>query len=75
VQLNWQYNQAGDYFFIIYRAADNEPLQRLQSIAKDNLRFNDINTTTGKKYHYAIQAIHKDGKGNTRLGEPVEVNR
>jgi fibronectin type 3 domain-containing protein len=75
IQLNWQYSQGGDYFFIVYRGVGTEPLQRWQSAGKETLGFNDINTTAGQKYRYAVQAVYKDDKGSTRLGEAVEVNR
>jgi hypothetical protein len=75
IQLNWQYEAEGDYFFIIYRAAGDEPLQRLQSVNKDSKKCNDINTVSGKKYSYAIQAIFRDDNGNTKLSGMVSVER
>jgi hypothetical protein len=75
IRLSWQYSTEGDYFFIIYRAAGDEALQKCQSIGKDINVFGDINTVSGKKYSYAIQAVHRDGRGNTRLSQIIQVIR
>ncbi len=75
IKLSWQYSSEGDYFFIIYRAMGEDALQKWRSVAKDANVFSDINTVSGKKYRYAIQAVHKDGRGNTRVSAVVEVNR
>jgi fibronectin type 3 domain-containing protein len=73
VRLSWQYAAGGDYFFIVYRGVGNEVLQRLRSLGKEDAQFMDGATSPGKKYRYAIQAVYRDGKGNTRMGEEDEV--
>ncbi len=75
IQLNWQYDAEGDYFFIIYRASGDEPLQRLQSVNKDSKKFNDVSTVSGRKYSYAIQAVFRDENGNTKLSGVISVER
>ena len=72
-QLSWQYTGDGEYFFILYRGVDNGPLTRMQSVNKEELRFNDPAIEPGKRYRYAIQAIYKDSKGKTRLSDPVNM--
>jgi fibronectin type 3 domain-containing protein len=74
VRLSWQYNAEGDCFFIIYRAAGDEPLQRWQSVPAETKLLNDINAVKGKTYRYAIQAIYKDSRGNTRLSGSVGIS-
>jgi uncharacterized protein len=73
VQLNWQYTATGDYFFVLYRSADKEPMQRWQSVNKEENKFADHTVSAGKSYRYAIQAVHRDANGNTTSGAPVEV--
>jgi uncharacterized protein len=73
VTLNWQYTDKEDYFYIIYKAEGNEPLRQLQSLTKEAKQFNDLNTVAGKSYHYAIRAMYKDEKGNTKQGESLTV--
>jgi len=73
VRLNWQYAADGDYFFILYRGTAGDALQRLQSLDKDSTQYADLRITAGKRYRYAVQAVFKDGKGNSRLGDGVET--
>ncbi len=73
VQLSWQYNATGDYFFIIYRSTGTDPLQRFQSVNKEEIKFSDHKVSAGTTYWYAIQVIYKDEKGNTRLSEPFSI--
>jgi uncharacterized protein len=73
VNLNWQYTYKEDYFFIIYKAEGHEPLRQLQSLTKEAKQFNDLNTVAGKSYRYAIRAMYKDEKGNTKQGESVTI--
>jgi len=74
VALSWQYTGEGDYFFIVFRGTGEEPLQMLQSIHKEEHGFTDAAALPGKKYRYAIRAIYRDGKGSTRLSEPVALS-
>lgn len=73
VQLNWQYEGNGDYFFILYRNSGGEPLQRRQSMNKDERGFIDYKIVPGKTYNYAIQVIYKDENGDSKIGELVAV--
>ncbi|MEO8403155.1 MAG: hypothetical protein ABI480_01115 [Chitinophagaceae bacterium] len=73
VKLNWQYKQTGNYFFVIYRAAGNDPLGKYSSTGSDQSEWVEyLNAETGT-IKYAVQAVFRDAHGNTRLSEPVSI--
>jgi fibronectin type 3 domain-containing protein len=74
VKLNWNYKESGDYFYILYRGTATGPMERYRSIDREKQEFLDgefANATNS--YRYAIKAVFKDGKPETRLSEPVLV--
>ena len=73
VKLNWQYRQNGNYFFIIYRATGNEPVGRYSSAKNDKLEWTEYLGSETGVIKYAVQAVFRDPRGNTRLSEPVNV--
>ncbi|MBX9785504.1 MAG: hypothetical protein K2X48_19655 [Chitinophagaceae bacterium] len=74
VKLNWQYRQSGEYFFVIYRSVNGEPLAKYQSVLSTEQSFIDYtNTLKGATIQYAIQAIFKDERNQSILSKPATV--
>ena len=73
IQLKWQYRQSGDYFFVIYRAAGTEALAKYSSADGNESGWSESPYGETGILKYAIQAVFKDTRGQTKLGEPVQV--
>jgi fibronectin type 3 domain-containing protein len=74
VKLNWSYKETGDYFFILYRGTPTGPMERYRSIDKEQQEFSDGDFANSlNNYRYAIKAVFKDGKPETKLSESVLV--
>ena len=74
IKLNWQYLQAGEYFFVIYRSVNGEVLSKYRSVNKENQSCSDpFNYPKGGTIQYAIQTIFKDERNQTILSKPVTV--
>jgi fibronectin type 3 domain-containing protein len=75
IRLSWQYQNTGDYFFVLYRAAGNGALTKFRSLAAQTADYHDddLPAKGGQNLGYAIQVFFKDKRGRTRLSEPVSV--
>ena len=74
VQLKWQYHQGGDYFFIIYKAAGADALAKYSSALAIESEWTESPYGESGVLKYAIQAVFKDARGQTKLSDPVQVS-
>ncbi len=74
VGLTWSFSAQGKYFFVLYRSANNEPLERFQSVLSNQSKYTDsIDPAKEQVVHYAIQALFQDQRGRTKVSRPVNV--
>ena len=74
VNLQWKYEDQGDYYFVLYRASGTDALTPYQTIAHGDSEFPDTTLPTGvNNMRYAIQIVYKDKRGKTRVSDPVSV--
>ena len=73
LQLSWQYRQAGNYFFVIYRAIGNEPIGKYSSAGNDQSEWSEYLDGKPGTVKYAIQAVFRDSRGDTQISAPVNV--
>ncbi len=75
IRLSWQYQNTGNYFFVLYRAAGNGALAKLRSLNAQTAEYrdDDLPPRAGENLGYAIQVVFKDKRGRTRLSEPVSI--
>ena len=73
VKLNWQYTQQGEYFFVIYRSVNGEPISRYRSVNKEELSYIDAAYSKGGTVQYAIQCVFKDERNQTVLSNRITV--
>ncbi len=73
-RINWKYQEAGDYSFMLYRGLPGKPLTKFKMIKGDARNFEDHATLQGE-YSYAIKVVYKDG-GESPLSEKkvIQVN-
>ncbi len=75
VRLTWQFRDEGEYFFVLYKAAGNEPLRRFRSESATAGGYTDPVAGSQKGVvRYAIQVLFRDERGRTRMSEPVTVS-
>lgn len=73
MMLAWAYQAPEEFFFVLLRGETKESLVPLRSLDKNTQQFNDFSALSGKTYWYAIRAVFKDDKGDTKLSDPVMV--
>lgn len=73
VMLGWAYQAPEEYFFVLLRGDSKESLAPLRSFDKTIQQFNDLSAQAGKTYWYAVRAVFKDDRGDTKLSDPVMV--
>ena len=69
VRINWSYDpsdhpliQGQDYRFILFRAKEGEPLQRLIQLVRKNPEYIDSKVDEKSTYSYAVQVVYESGK-------------
>jgi fibronectin type 3 domain-containing protein len=72
IQLNWQYKDTGDYFFVVYRSVNNGTLDAWHSFDKTVRTGTDDQVKSGV-YGYAIQVVRRDKNSVSDIGKPVLV--
>jgi hypothetical protein len=72
VRLSWQYKDTGDYFFVVYRSANNGSLDAWQSFDKTTQSGEDDTVASGA-YSYAIKVVHRDRIASSALSKPIQV--
>jgi uncharacterized protein len=72
VRLSWQYKDAGDYFFVVYRSVNNGSLDAWQSFDKTSQSGEDDHVASGA-YSYAIKVVHRDRTATSALSKPIQV--
>lgn len=70
VKLQWNYNQKGEYEFVLFRAKDAQPLQAYKKLAATNNAFEE--TTEAGIYNYAVKVIYASG-AESSLSTAVRV--
>jgi hypothetical protein len=74
VQLKWQFNDNGSYFFVLYKATGSDPLARFHSADSKTDQYSDnVDNNMNGNIRYAIQVLYKDKRGRTQISEPVTV--
>jgi hypothetical protein len=73
LKLNWQYRQNGNYFFVIYRGMGSEPVSKYSSAGNDQSEWSEYLDGKPGSVKYAIQAVFRDMRGDTKLSAPVSV--
>ena len=73
IQLNWQFQDKGDYFFEVYRSVNNGALDAWRSFDSGMQSGTDDQVKTGN-YSYAIKVVHRDRPGTPALSKPIIVN-
>jgi len=61
VKLTWRYDEANVKKFMIYRAAETNPLSLYYSVKAEEKKFEDPNTKVNTRYLYRIKAVMSDG--------------
>jgi uncharacterized protein len=76
IQISWQPQgtpQASDYFFVVYRAVNDGPLNTWQSFDKTARSCRD-NGDAKMTYRYAVQVVCRNPDGVSPLSTPVTVH-
>jgi hypothetical protein len=73
IQLTWQYQDTGDYFFVVYRSVNSGTLDAWRSFDSATQSGTDSPVKTGN-YSYAIKVVHRDKPGTSALSKPIIVN-
>lgn len=60
LELTWNYNKKGDYWFVIFRSVDGKDMMTYKTLSADQHSFTDANLKRAA-YQYAIKAVYKDG--------------
>ncbi|GAA4323719.1 hypothetical protein [Flaviaesturariibacter amylovorans] len=75
VALAWKHNEAGDYFYVLYRDGGNGALERLRSLDKEVQSFSDGSLPSrASSCRYALQVVYRDDRGESLLSPPVTVS-
>lgn len=72
VKLEWNYQAAGDYFFVVYRSVGTAPLAPLHSSGGKSRSWSDQGVSRGV-YQYAIQVVSRDHGARSEMSAPVTV--
>lgn len=72
VKLSWQYNDEGDYFFIIYRAAKDQTLVPWHSYDKGTQGCEDDELKQGS-YQYAIKVVYQRDRKESQMSKAIGV--
>ncbi|MCO5248199.1 MAG: hypothetical protein M9887_04535 [Chitinophagales bacterium] len=74
IQISWQYIPKNkNYYFVIYKAENDDPLTIWDAVDKTQLIINDKNITKGNTYRYAIEVKQDHGELKSNLSEEVKV--
>jgi fibronectin type 3 domain-containing protein len=61
IQLSWNGASSNISSWVLYRAVENQSMQRVAIISGDKDIFEDHTVQSGVSYHYAIRAVYQDG--------------
>jgi uncharacterized protein len=73
IQLTWEYQDTGDYFFVLYRSVNNGIAAPWQSFEKTTRSASDPSVKNGV-YSYAIKVVYRDRNVTSVVGKAVVVN-
>ena len=69
-QLSWEASNPYVGKWILYRAIDEKPLQRVATLDGNAESYQDSNVQSGVSYRYALRAVYSDG-AKSSLGDSV----
>ena len=72
LQLKWNYQEKGNYWFVIYRAVNRGENITLNNIKEDQHSFTDTDVKNGI-YQYSIKVVYNDG-GESKIIKSEEIN-
>jgi len=74
INLQWDYKNNGDYYFVLFRGVGNDALLKFHTASQEDNAYSDTELPTGGgSLKYAIQVVFKDSRGKTRVSAPVAV--
>ncbi|HVU54781.1 MAG TPA: hypothetical protein VHD83_06985 [Puia sp.] len=72
VTLSWEYQDSGDFFFVVYRGVNNGAMDPWHSFGKDARSGEDVQVPSGV-YAYAIKVVHRDKAAASGVSQPIIV--
>lgn len=74
IKVTWDAPKSGkNYFFIVYRAKGDGPMEMLQSLGKEKTTFLDYRPQKGTNYRYVIQLKQQGGNLTSPMSKEVSV--